>query len=101
MDFTQNEKYAILFILSEIMKADGCIDSKEQQFLEQMYEEFNITVLELSYILDLDFVISENIISSMTPEKKAKALTYFELMAQCDGFVDPREQELMKHFIGL
>ena len=99
MKFTSTEKYAIVYILNQLMKADGIIDPNEQVYLENIYEELNITIIDLSYVLDYNFDISKQIIAAMPDDKKTKALTYFNTMAQCDGFIDDRETSMINQFI--
>ena len=43
-NFTKIEKYAIINILSCIMKADGVIDPKEEDFMNHIYSSFAITI---------------------------------------------------------
>ena len=45
---TKNEKYAIVNILSQIMKADGIIHPKEEEFMDKVYSDLGITDLDLS-----------------------------------------------------
>lgn len=40
-NFTKFEKYAIINILSRIMKADGVIDPKEEDFMNHIYSSFH------------------------------------------------------------
>lgn len=49
-NFTKFEKYAIINILSRIMKADGVIDPKEEDFMNHIYSSFAITISELENI---------------------------------------------------
>lgn len=53
-NFTQIEKYAIIKILLCIMKADGIIDPKEEDFMNHIYSCFAITISELEDISNID-----------------------------------------------
>lgn len=54
-NFTKFEKYAIINILSRIMKADGVIDPKEEDFMNHIYSSFAITISELENISSIDY----------------------------------------------
>ena len=96
MNFKPYEKYVILYILSKIMKADGIINPKEQEYMNRMYEQWGITIQEISIIMDLDLNSCVHIYSEMSADKKKTARQYFEEMAEADGFVDPRELNVIR-----
>lgn len=95
MEYSLKEKYAIIFVLWEIMKADGIIDEREKNFLDRTYVELGISVNELQNIVDMDLVQSQIILKSMTDDKINKANEYFINMCACDGYVDERETEII------
>ena len=41
-NFTKIEKYAIVIVLLCIMKADGIIHPKEEEFMNEIYSNFDI-----------------------------------------------------------
>ena len=55
------------------MKADGVIDSKEE-FMNQIYRDFTITISELEYISNIDDIQAHNIVLRMSDEKKASSV---------------------------
>lgn len=94
-NFTKIEKYAIVNILSNIMKADGIIHPKEEDFMNRIYRNFAITTSELEYISSLDDIQANLIVRRMTDEKKAQAMPLFVGMAKADGFLHPKEMEII------
>ena len=50
MEFTDNEKYAIIAILTSIMEADTIIHSKEIEFMDEMMEKLNIRINDLDHM---------------------------------------------------
>lgn len=53
-NFTKIEKYAIVIVLLCIMKADGIIHPKEEEFMNEIYSNFDITISDLENISNID-----------------------------------------------
>ncbi len=98
-NFTQIEKYAIIKILLCIMKADGIIDPKEEDFMNHIYSCFAITISELEDISNIDDIQASHIIRKMTDEKKAQVMPIFIGMAKADGFIHPKEKEIINRIL--
>ena len=96
--FTTIEKYAIIKVLSHIMKADGIIHPKEEEYMNQIYSEFSITIKELEDISNIDDIQTMMIISGLSEGNKAKARALFDGMAKVDGFVHPKETDVINQF---
>lgn len=94
-NFTKIEKYAIINILSCIMKADGIIDPKEEEFMNYIYSSFAITISELEDISSIDAIQAEYIVRRMTDEKKEQVMSLFVGMAKADGYIHPKEKEFI------
>lgn len=94
-NFTTVEKYAILHILSSIMKADGIINPKEEEYMNQVYRAFSTTIQDLEEISDFDDILAKHIIKRMRNENKKLARTIFTDMAKADGFIHPKEIEVI------
>ena len=97
--FTTIEKYAIVKVLSHIMKADGIIHPKEEEFMNQIYSNFAITISELENITSIDDIQANHIVRSMTNKKKDQAMSLFVGMAQTDSFIHPKEIEIINQFL--
>lgn len=94
-DFTKIEKYAIINILSHIMKADGVIHPKEEEYMDHIYKKFSISISDLDEIINLDDLQTKHIVCEMTGEKREQAMSMFVEMAKADGFVHPKETEIL------
>ena len=93
--FTTIEKYAIVKVLSHIMKADGIIHPKEEECMNQTYSDFSITIHDIEDISNIDDIQSKLIICGMSDENKTFAKTLFTGMAEADGIIHPKEIEII------
>jgi uncharacterized tellurite resistance protein B-like protein len=97
-EFTLHERFAIINILSKIMEADHIIDPREVEFMNKIFLEFEISESDIATINSFEFEQCRSIIRSMAVDKKQNAINLFLEMAKCDGYVDPREIELIEKF---
>ncbi|QFQ12183.1 TerB family tellurite resistance protein [Pseudoprevotella muciniphila] len=97
-NFTTIEKYAIIKVLSHIMKADGVIHPKEEEYMDKTYRDFCITINDLEDISNIDDIQTKLVISGMSDENKNKAQALFVGMAKADGFLHPKETEIINQF---
>ncbi len=93
---TKNEKYAIVNILSQIMKADGIIHPKEEEFMDKVYSDLGITITDLEDVANIDDIQAKIIINAMQEESKNYARSLFIGMAESDGYVHPQEKRLIE-----
>ena len=100
-DFTLKIKYAIINILSAIMEADTVIHPKEVEYMNSVMESLQIVVSDLDHLEIQDFWLDRQIIRDMPNDKRTEAKKLFMEMAECDGYVDPREMELIQTIIGI
>lgn len=96
-EYTNIERYALIFILMQVMEADSIIHEQEIAFLNRMFIKFKITEQEISIISNLDLQQCESIIREMESLKKEEAISLFKEMASCDGYTDPRELKIIDH----
>lgn len=96
--FTTIEKYAIIKVLSHIMKADGIIHPKEERYMDKTYSDFSITISDIEDISNIDDIQTKLIISGMTDENKILAKVLFVRMAEADGTIHPKETEIINQF---
>ena len=94
-NFTKIEKYAIVIVLLCIMKADGIIHPKEEEFMNEIYSNFDITISDLENISNIDDIQANHIVHKMNDEKKAQIMPLFVGMAKADGFIHPKEMEII------
>ena len=97
-DLKTIEKHAIIIILTQIMKADGIIHPKEEEYMDKMFDKLNITIQDLENLSDLDDIQVKSIFDSMTPEHKKYAFALFVGMAEVDGYFDPTEKAIIDNY---
>ena len=89
------EKFAIVTILSQIMKADGIIHPKEEEYMDKIYAELDIRINDLEDMTNMDDIQAKTVINEMFVEKKQYAQSLFVSMAEADGYIHPKETELI------
>ena len=93
--FTINEKYAIVCILSQIMNADGIIHPKEEEYLNEVYAELGIRISDIEIITNIDILQAKMIISDITEEQRLFVRSLFVNMAKSDGYIHPKESAII------
>ena len=89
------EKFAIVTILSQIMKADGIIHPKEEEYMDKVYAELGITISDMEDMANMDDIQAKFVINEMLDDKKQYAQSLFVSMAEADGYIHPKETEIM------
>ena len=89
------EKFAIVNILLQIMKADGIIHPKEEEYMDKVFAELGITISDMEDMANLDDIQAKYVINAMQDEKKQYAQSLFVSMAEADGYIHPKETEIM------
>lgn len=93
--YSKTQQFAIVSILIMIMEADGIIDPNEIKFLNGILTSFKISESELETINDYDFSQCQKILSGMAAEELTTVKSIFTEMAECDGYADPKELEII------
>ena len=99
-NYTLSEKYAIVNILSAIMEADTIIHPKEIEYMNNIMESLHIVVSDLDHMEMRDFNLNKLIIQSMSKEKRIEVISLFKQMAECDGYINPREIDIINSITG-
>lgn len=79
------------------MKADGIIHPKEEEFINVAYKNLGITIKDLEDVSTIDDYEINLIVSDMSVENKNKAHSLCIGMAEADGFVHPKELEIINN----
>lgn len=93
--FTIIEKFAIVTILSQIMKADGIIHPKEEEYMDKVFSELGITISDMEDMANMDAIQARHVINEMLDDKKQDAQSLFISMAKVDGYIHPKETEVI------
>ena len=81
------------------MRADFIIKPAEIEFLDKVFKRFELDLSEFDHMEDLEIEELFDIYSSFSSETKEYAKKLFIEMAECDGFVDPREMTIINKLI--
>lgn len=93
---TKPQQYAVVSILIKIMEADGIIDPNEIRFMNQVLEEFQISEQEMELLDSFDILTSVSALRGLDSAIKDAVIKVFVGMAECDGYADPRELEVIR-----
>ena len=96
--FTIIEKFAIVTILSQIMKADGIIHPKEEDYMDKVFAELGIIISDMEDMTNMDDIQAKSVINEMPSDKKQYALSLFVSMAEADGYIHPLKQKLLTNY---
>lgn len=94
---TLDEKRIIFHILILIMNADNQVLPQETTFLDNIFKEFGLDIDEFDHVELMDIDYLTRLFRTLSKDKQAYAVSLFNGMAACDGFVDPRETKVIKH----
>ena len=89
------EKFAIVTVLSQIMKADGIIHPKEEEYMDKVFAGLGITISDMEDMTNMDDIQARSVINDMLDDKKQYAQSLFVSMAEADGYIHPKETEIM------
>lgn len=96
IEFTRVEKSIVIAILVAIMEADGIIDPRETDYLNEVISKFGMTESELDQMDEYDLNVLKSNFREFEKEKKEEALRLFVGMAVSDGYADPRELRIIE-----
>ena len=94
------EKRIIFRILNLIMKADFVINPAEVEYLDKIFDSFQMKLSEFDHMEDVELEELKKGFSLFAAETKEYAKKIFMEMAECDGYVDPREIDVIQSIIG-
>ena len=95
VNLTLSEKRIIFRILNLIMKADFVINPAEVEYLDNIFNTFQLELNEFDHMEDVELEELINGFSLFSTETKEYAKRLFLEMAECDGYVDPREMDVI------
>ncbi len=93
--FTFDEKRVIVYILSEIMKADEIIHPKELEYMNSVLSELDFSGKDFDHLEMIDMPKAKMMFADFSEPQKDKAKQYFMKMAFIDGDYDVREEALI------
>lgn len=94
---TKSQQYGVISIFIKIMEADGIIDPHEINFINEVLKVFHISEQEMELIDSFDIPKSVSELKVLDANTKETIVRLFVGMAECDGYADPRELDIIYH----
>lgn len=95
IEYSATEKTTIISLLSLIMEADNVIHPKEIEYMDSVIKKLGITNNEYDHLEDLDLKMVSDAFKMMTEDKQNDVRLMCHTMSQIDGYVDPRETQVI------
>lgn len=96
--YTVEERRTILYVLTEVMFADGIVHPAEQDFFDKIFKEINADVADMTAMEHIDSDYALNIFHRMSEEKQSRLRNTLYDMAMADGVLDYREQRVLDFY---
>lgn len=93
--FTEYEKTVIISLMKMIMEADAIIHPLEEEYLNSVLKGLDVSSDFLSRYSPADFQSCVICLKAMDNKKKDYVNKLMGEMSEADGYVDPREKELI------
>lgn len=94
--FTEYEKTVIISLMKLIMEADAVIHPLEEEYLNYVLERIDVSGDFLCRYSPTDIQSCIICLKAMDNQKKDIVNKLMEEMSEADGYVDPRELELIR-----
>lgn len=92
---TNNQKTAIVRIVSDLIKADNILDFSEMKFLEMIRGKYNIDDTHLVAAQKIDFGLAVKYVSELPENEIADLLAEMRILTRADGNCCPAEALLI------
>lgn len=104
MEFTYQQKIAMMRILLDIIHADGVIDARETFFFEQLKKEFGLTAKDHKVVKAKNSLIALSQVRLLSEEQKKYFATLMSKMIIVDEDINTNETaiyEVVADFCGI
>lgn len=92
MEYTYNQKMAIVRLLLDIISVDGKIDARETFYFEKVKEELGLSPDDHFKVNNFSTLISLSIVKAMTDEQKADYAELMRRMILADNVIEENER---------
>lgn len=92
MEYTYNQKMAIVRLLLDIISVDGKIDARETFYFEKVKEELGLSPDDHFKVNNFSTLISLSIVKAMTDEQKADYAEFMKRMILADNVIEENER---------
>lgn len=91
VEYTYQQKIAIMRILLDIIHADGVIDARETFFFEKLKEEFQLTEEDHDIVKNKNSLLALNQVKCLEPEQKEQFAKLMTKMIIVDNDINENE----------
>ncbi|MBR6655488.1 MAG: hypothetical protein IKL20_02645 [Alistipes sp.] len=95
--YTHKQKYAIAYILMQIIEADTIIHDREIEYMNSILKQLAFTTQDIEYLENLELSYCMDIVKDMQQEQKNEVIEMFRTMISIDGRIDPREVAVIEN----
>ena len=99
MKFKENQKTALAKVLSDLVQCDGIVNQGEIDFLQRVYEAFNITAASRKKATSISLSDAVTLLKSLGKKEKIAILRLFQTLSLSDDSLDPNESLLITAII--
>lgn len=96
--YTVEERRTILYVLTEVMMADGILHPSEQSFFDEIFDAIGADVADLSAMEHIDKEYALAVFHKMESVKQEHFKQALFSMAMADGVFDPRERVILDYY---
>lgn len=95
-NFTRLERLAIMRVCIDLADADGYIDGYENDMLDEIANDIDLTRSDLHYLNDIDFEMAANTIANLYESEKSYVRWAIMHIVEADGEHTYSEHKLVK-----
>ena len=99
MKFKENHKTALAKVLSDLVQCDGIVNQGEIDFLQRVYEAFDITAASRKKATTISLSDAVGILKALGKREKIAVLRLFQTLSMSDDDLDPNESLLITALI--
>ena len=96
--YTAEERRTILYVLTEVMMADGVLRTEEQHFFDKIFSGIEANVADMTAMEHIDNKYALSVFHAMSEEKQNQLRKTLYEMAMSDGVLDSREQAVLDFY---
>lgn len=92
MEYTYNQKMAIVRLLMDIISIDGKIDARETFYFEKVKEELGLSATDHFKLQEYSTLLCLCVVKAMTQEQKEQYAEFMKGMIMADGIIEENER---------
>ncbi|MBR5576811.1 MAG: hypothetical protein IKW22_06005 [Bacteroidaceae bacterium] len=97
-NYSAEERRTILYVLTEVMMADGVLRPEEQRFFDKMFSIIEADIADMTAMEHIDNGYALSVFNAMSEDKQKQLRNSLYEMAMADGILDSREQAVLDFY---